>query len=496
MLEALGQQNVAPEGVAERLRDAVVQYRETLARLDALQGARNPTVRALREEARAAFVTGQFDEADRLARRAAESGIEAARQARAIREEAERAERELLLDAAADIATRGDVAMTRRRYLEAAQHYANAAATVPATRQGERRRYLEREAAALFRQGAERGDNATAAAAIERYRELALVPDRAVDLVDWLTAQVDLALALWTLGRREAGRVRLEEAMAVYRAALQEVPPIDILGERAVIQVGLGNTLHELGLREAGTGLLNEAVAAYRAAQLGFPRALSPDAWALTQNNLGNALQMLGRREANAARLQEAAVAYRLALEELTRERVPLDWAQTQNNLGNALAALGEHEADASRIEEGIVAYQAALQERTRERVPLDWAQTQNNLGVTLYLLGIRETSMARLEEAALVLQTALEERTRVRVPLEWAQTQNNLGDALRALGERESGTARLEDAVVAYDACLEVAEPAWPTARVQVVHSNRDAVLAEIARRALQHTPPRQSQR
>jgi hypothetical protein len=60
-----------------------------------------------------------------------------------------------------------------------------------------------------------------------------------------------------------------------------------------------------------------------------------------------------------------------------------------------------------------------------------------------------------------------------------------NLGNALFTLGERESGTARLEEAVAAFDACLAVAETAWPKERVQQLRSNRDEAMAETARRS-----------
>jgi hypothetical protein len=59
------------------------------------------------------------------------------------------------------------------------------------------------------------------------------------------------------------------------------------------------------------------------------------------------------------------------------------------------------------------------------------------------------------------------------------------LGNALWRLGQRESGTVRLEEAVAAFDACLTVAETGWPAERVQQVRSNRDAAIAEIARRS-----------
>ena len=103
----------------------------------------------------------------------------------------------------------------------------------------------------------------------------------------------------------------------------------------------LGNALETLGERESGTARLEEAVAAYRDALQERPRDRVPLQWAQTQNNLGLALETLGARESGTARLEEAVAAYRDALQERPRDRVPLQWAQTQNNLGDALATLG-----------------------------------------------------------------------------------------------------------------------------------------------------------
>src|SRR5271157_5574501 len=95
------------------------------------------------------------------------------------------------------------------------------------------------------------------------------------------------------------------------------------------------------GSSSTGTARLEEAVAAYRAGLEEFTRERVPLYWATTQNNLGLALGSLGEREGGTAQLEEAVAAYRAALEERTRERVPLDWAHTQNNLGLALLMLG-----------------------------------------------------------------------------------------------------------------------------------------------------------
>jgi tetratricopeptide (TPR) repeat protein len=110
-------------------------------------------------------------------------------------------------------------------------------------------------------------------------------------------------------------------------------------------QDNLGNALQMLGQREARTERLEEAVAVYRAALEERTRDRVPLDWAATQYNLGNALQMLGQRETRTKLLEEAVAAYRLALEEWTRERVPLQWAMTQYNLGSALRSLGERES-------------------------------------------------------------------------------------------------------------------------------------------------------
>jgi tetratricopeptide (TPR) repeat protein len=265
-----------------------------------------------------------------------------------------------------------------------------------------------------------------------------------------------LGNALQTLGERESGTARLEEAVSAYRAALEERTRDRVPLDWAMTQNNLGNALATLGERASGTARLEEAVSAYRAALEERTRDRVPLDWAATQNNLGNVLQTLGGRESGTARLEEAVSAYRAALEELTQDRVPLDWATTLNNLGNVLWTLGGRESGTTRLEEAVSAYRAALEELTRDRVPLDWATTQNNLGAALQALGERESGTAWLEEAVSAYRAALEERTQDRVPLDWAMTQTNLGNALATLGGRESGTARLEEAVSAYRAALE----------------------------------------
>src|SRR5205085_2889843 len=126
------------------------------------------------------------------------------------------------LERASISAQRGQLAMLRLRYREAAQDFADAAKHVPEERGDIRLGYLDQEADALYREGDERGDNAALTEAIERYRIALDLRSRDRVPLDWATTQKNLANALETLGERESGTARLEEAVAAYRAALEE----------------------------------------------------------------------------------------------------------------------------------------------------------------------------------------------------------------------------------------------------------------------------------
>ena len=96
-----------------------------------------------------------------------------------------------------------------------------------------------------------------------------------------------------------------------------------------------------LGERESGTARLEEAVAAYREALQEYTRARVPLQWATTQMNLGNALssaRRAGERDGAAGggrrRLSRSLAGVR------TNPRSPYYWQMAQGNLDNALALL------------------------------------------------------------------------------------------------------------------------------------------------------------
>lgn len=74
----------------------------------------------------------------------------------------------------------------------------------------------------MYQQGNEFGDNDALGTAIESYRRLLYLRPRESVPLEWAATQNDLGTALQTLGERESGTARLEEAVFAYRVALQE----------------------------------------------------------------------------------------------------------------------------------------------------------------------------------------------------------------------------------------------------------------------------------
>ena len=171
-------------------------------------------------------------------------------------------------------------------------------------------------------------------------------------------------------------------------------------GQRGAAANDLAISLGTLGERESDTERLEQAVAAFRAALEEQTRERVPQDWAMTQNNLGNALARLGERDSGTEKLEQAVAAYRVALEERTRERVSLGWAETQNNLGNALQTLGQRESGTERFGQAVAAYRAALEERLRERVSLDYGTSCMSMATALSRIGERNRDPARFDEA------------------------------------------------------------------------------------------------
>jgi tetratricopeptide (TPR) repeat protein len=442
-LDAVGENNIPPERLADKLVEIAQRFKALQATASAQPGD-SPKVIALKGDAQKAIEAGELAKASELF-------------ADVVTEETHSLDR-LAVNAADTYSRLGEIALIRLRYLEAAKHFANAAAVFPpgSAHEDERIDYLIREARALRQQGDEFGDNAALLSAIERYKRLLQLRSRERVPLDWASTQNDLGIALRALGERESDTTRLEEAVAAYRESLKQRTRERAPLEWAATQNNLGNALHVLGARERGTAKLEESVAAYREALKERTREHLPLQWAMTQNNLGNALRAFGTRERGTTKLKQAVSAYREALQEATRERAPLQWARTQDNLGHALFDLGRRERGTASLEEAVVAYREALKEWTHARVPPYWARTQHHLGDALRVLGQRENDTAKLEDAVAAYREALKERTRERAPLEWATSFGGEGVALLLLADRREDAAMAGTALSQINAALE----------------------------------------
>jgi tetratricopeptide (TPR) repeat protein len=343
LLKIVGEDSTIPD---DKLAEALTKVAGDYKRLQAQVASLNPdnqTAKALVEQAKPEIDAGHFGRAHELLREATQVQIAAAQEAEKLEQQAHAARDAQMLGAASSTAADGDVAMTERRYTEAAELFGQAADYVPSGHASERGGYLLRQAGALYRQGDDRGDNAALGSAIEVYRRALTAYPRERAPVEWARAQNNLGIALWRLGEWRIGTERLE-AVAAQRAALEE-----LTRERAPVE------------------------------------------WANTQNNLGGALESLGERESGTARLEEAVAAYRASLEVRTRERMPYYWGMTQSNLGTALQVLGERESGTARLEEAVAAYRASLEVRINDTAPPWYDGTQRDLMQSLVLLDKRK---------------------------------------------------------------------------------------------------------
>jgi hypothetical protein len=222
----------------ENLASALIKVAEDYKRLKAQVGALNldnPTARRLVEQAKAEIDTGHFAHAHELLRQATEAQVAAAQGARKLKAQAQAAEEAQMLGAASSTSAEGDVALTERHYTEAADLFAQAAGYVPPGHADERLSYLDRQADALYRQGAEKGDNAALKQSIETWYLLLQQRPRERVPWQWAETQNSLGVALARLGERESGTARLEEAVAAYRAALEEIgDPSEGTGPRTI----------------------------------------------------------------------------------------------------------------------------------------------------------------------------------------------------------------------------------------------------------------------
>ena len=238
-LDIVGEKNIPPERLAAKLVEIAKKFND-LKSASAAQPGDDAEIEALRQQVQAAINSGDLVRADSVLEQ-----IEMKQRA---------ALDQLASNTAATVGRRGEVALARLHYLDAAKEFGEVARLMPQTSEfsQQKLKYLDEEASALFLQGDEFGDNAALASAIDRYGALLLLRSRDRAPLQWAATQHNLGNALLTLGERESGTGKLEEAVAAYREALKERTRERVPLDWAVTQTGLGSALQTLGELRAG----------------------------------------------------------------------------------------------------------------------------------------------------------------------------------------------------------------------------------------------------
>src|SRR5262245_9806964 len=211
--QLLGEVPVEESQLADRFAQIAAEHRRLVEDVKSLR-VNDPEVQALRQQAAAALEIA--DHTTAFARLT---------QARTIvttkRETLARVLDDQKREEAALVFGQARVELARLAYEQAADLFAEAARLLPAGDTETHWQYIIEKAVAEQTMGDERGNNPALVQAIETYRVGLTLALRTERPLDWATTQNNLGNALSTLGERESGTARLEEAVAVYREALK-----------------------------------------------------------------------------------------------------------------------------------------------------------------------------------------------------------------------------------------------------------------------------------
>ena len=180
----LGEQHVPEEKLKDRLVEIATRFATTRDVLAALEPD-DPRAAELVGQATDALDQGRLAEAEALLNQAKELEAAALREARKLRQRAQEAEDRHALNLAKIEAGQGEISLTLLHYSDAAEHFEQAAALVPAKHVEQRTRYLFQQARALYEYGNSRGDNAALRTAVAIYEAVLRQIPRERAPLDW-----------------------------------------------------------------------------------------------------------------------------------------------------------------------------------------------------------------------------------------------------------------------------------------------------------------------
>ncbi|MEZ5930458.1 MAG: tetratricopeptide repeat protein [Alphaproteobacteria bacterium] len=381
-LDILDERHVDSGDLKDKLEEIAGQYKEMEARLTALDQD-DPVIGEWIEQAKAAIDDGAFDEADDLLTQAEERDLSAARQAAAQADQR-------FLNAAATRAVRGEAGLTRLRYLDAAEHFAEAAKLVPDSAPTLRAGYLAQQGDALTR------GNRTLDA-IEAYQQAtALDPDHT-----WLSIE---------LGRMHYQAGHLSEAEGAFFKARYAAECDQDERDLSVCHNELGNVRVAQGdldgaLRAFQDGLaIAERLAEADPANAGWQRDLS-----VCHEKIGDVRVAKGDLDGALRAFQDS-----LAIAERLAEADPGN-AGWQRDLSVSHEKIGDVRRDQGDLDGALRAYEdsLAIAERLAEADP-GHAGWQRDLSVSHNKIGDVRVAQGDLDGALRAYEDSLAIRERL----------------------------------------------------------------------------------
>jgi tetratricopeptide (TPR) repeat protein len=205
--------------LAAKLVEIAERFRDLQATVSAQPGD-DPKIATLKAGAQKAIEAGELAKADALL-----ADVE---------DEQRRGLDRIAINAAETSARRGEIALIRLRYAEAANHFANAAGAFPSNSAHEDKRisYLQRQANAFYLQGEEFGDNGALLSAIEGFKRLLAMTPRERAPLEWAATQNNLGTALSRVGERQSGTAKLDPLIAFRNGRAELAMPDQTDGER------------------------------------------------------------------------------------------------------------------------------------------------------------------------------------------------------------------------------------------------------------------------
>ncbi|WP_458425123.1 hypothetical protein [Methylorubrum extorquens] len=447
-LEIVGEAQAPPERLSAKLVEVAERFK-ALSVGAATQPGDDPRVRALKADAQTAVEEGDLVKADQLLAEAEAAQVSVIDR--------------LALNAAETAAQRGRVALTRLHYMEAAQHFATAAARVPNHHDDKRLGYLKQEASALFQQGDERGDIDAAQAAILRYNRLSSIISSKNAPLDWAENENLHGVALSSLGSKKSDVTELEKAAICFENSISKTSDGKQPSLWTTSKQNLGVTFFQIGSKNGDVNTLKKSVAILQ--DVLESGKLSPDSseWLGAHINLAISLTRVGVMEVNVNILETSASMLRDALSKTTREQQAFTWARAQHALGSNLSAAGTYSGDARHFESAVSAFRAALQVYGEKRTPMKWASSQNGLGGALSSLGKDKKDVGLLLESLEAYNSAKKYHTRDNSPHYWAVININTASVLYEISSFKDNYSKkqtLEEALSHAHAAAELLKP------------------------------------